>query len=64
VPGKLAGTMNRKARGATFANARSWNSSNRKYKATITVNGRQMHLGSSDTAEEAAQHYARAYLSK
>ena len=37
-------------------------SSNQKYTARISVNGRHTHLGSFDTAEEAARAHARAYL--
>jgi len=40
----------------------SWKSRDRKYTATIKVNGRRKHLGSFGTAEEAARAYARAYL--
>jgi len=40
----------------------SWNSSKHKYQAQIRVNGVNKHLGLFDTAEEAAQAYARAYL--
>ena len=40
----------------------SWNSSSQKYHAYISVNGAKMHLGNFDTAEEAAQAYARIYL--
>ena len=39
-----------------------WNSSNQKYQAGISVNGRHTHLGTFDTVAEAAQVYARAYL--
>ena len=40
----------------------SWNSGNQKYEAQINVNSNSMHLGSFDTAEEAAQTCVSAYL--
>ena len=41
-----------------------WISSRRNYQATIRVNGHSRHLGSFDTAEEAARAHVRAYLRK
>jgi hypothetical protein len=42
----------------------SWDAKNLKYQAKISVNRAQRYLGSFDTAEEAAQSYARAYISE
>ena len=39
----------------------SWDSSNQRYQAAISVNGSTRQLGSFDTAEEAAHAFARAY---
>jgi len=40
----------------------SWDRQRGKYQVVIIVDGRKRHLGGVDTAEEAAQLYARAYL--